>query len=222
MSAKYRLWLPVVSACTLLVAFAVFQTTWKPSTQPIFRVSGQEFSYGTIKRGAFEFGIGNSTNERPHALLLSAACWTYEAYIDDSIVGPDFNVVQDAGLLRSAELLDGAYAREPVAFEAEDLLMKRGNTSAVIEAFRGEGVPAASLEIAAQYLRERAEPPSPNAATVYVIVQAQMTGQTVITIRLKPSMPRRLISRPGSTIGDFTVHVDGGRTFHVNESACWK
>jgi hypothetical protein len=215
----------VAIAAVLLVGFGLFQHFWTPSTAAVQSVDPQHFSFGTVTFGSVDLSGGHH-GDRP-ALVLSAACWNYVQWAEDRVSSPDLEILNDAGLLRSAELLAGTYVSVPVAFEAENVLAHRASyrqvdDTSIVEQLRDDGASPAELADAERYLRARREPPSEDAADRYIVLRTELTAKTVITVRLEVPQPIELIKRPGSTIGDFSVRLPDGDTLGINESACWR
>ena len=127
-------------------------------------------------------------------------------------------------LVRSAELLDGAYAGDQVALDAETFLVQgQGNRSLALERMRDEDWSSADIDHAQRYYQDRDAPPSAAALNRYVVFMASRTTTAGVVARLAVDPEGELISKPTlNHIGDISVRLPDGSNVAVRDSLCWK
>jgi hypothetical protein len=115
--------------------------------------------------------------------VRAAACRAYGDWLTDIALRPDVRILDDLGLLRSAELLDGAYSGEEVAAEIERLLIDEdGDQTAALARLAEGDWGGRARETAAAYLDDRGKDPSAEAADRCVIYMVPTTIDSVVTV----------------------------------------
>lgn len=154
--------------------------------------------------------------------VWAAACRNYRDWLDDRSLNTDLVIVDDATLVRSAELLDGAYAHDRLAVEAETLIVHEGNVAGAVRRMRADDWPEADVEHATAYYRARQDPPSAAALDRYVIYTTSQTRFNGIIARLAVDPEHELIRKPAFTrIQDISVQLTDGTTVRIDEELCW-
>jgi hypothetical protein len=154
--------------------------------------------------------------------IEAALCRNYHDWLDDRTLTTDLVVLDDPGLLRSAELLDNEFAGDEVALEAESLVV-RGDGPADIEAalLDGDWSPR-ELDRADRYLELRAQRPSADASRSYVTYIASRSTSVALVVRLAIDSDAERVERPAMTrIGDLAAGLPDGSSVRMNESICW-
>lgn len=154
--------------------------------------------------------------------IEAALCRNYHDWLDDRTLTTDLVMLDDPGLLRSAELLDNEFAGDEVALEAESLVV-RGDGPADIEAalLDGDWSPR-ELDRADRYLELRAQRPSADASRSYVTYIASRSTSVALVVRLAIDPDAERVERPAMTrIGDLAAGLPNGSSVRMNESICW-
>lgn len=218
-TAPWRFLPPVVTAGV----FFVFMAT-RPTTDSIVGPDHRPFYVATVVGGQPDVGAdqGDVLADPPDA-QRAAACRNYHDFLHDRAMGPDLVIVDDPGLVRSAELLDGEWAGDGVALDAETFLVQAGNLPEALARIEDEEWSAADRENADRYLTARAQSPSAGALDHYVIYMATRTTSSSLVVRLAVDPEAEQISKPRFTrIGDISVRLPDGSAVRINESLCWK
>jgi hypothetical protein len=210
---------PVVAAG---VFFAFIAT--RPTSESIVGPDNRPFYVATLVRGQPEIDSNQGeVLDDPADALRAAACRNYQDWLDDRALRPDLAIVDDPGLVRSAELLDGEWAGDDVALDAEVLLVQVGNVPGALARMEDEEWSTADREHANRYFTARMQPPSARALDHYVIYMTARTTSSSLVVRLAVDPGAERISKPRfNRTGDLSVRLPDGSVVRINESVCWK
>ena len=159
----------------------------------------------------------------PPAALRAAACRNYRDFLDDRSLGTELAILDDPGLLRSAELLDGAWANDAVALDAETFLNQQGDVAGARARMADDEWPAADVDRAERYYAARALPPTAGAADRYVVYATSHTTSRRLVVRLAIDPSAETFREPRSTrVGDIEIRMPDGSVMVVDDSSCWE
>lgn len=160
----------------------------------------------------------------PPAALRAAACRNYRNFVEDRALGPELAIVDDPSLLRSAELLDGAWAGDPVALDAETFLLQEGDVTRARSRMADEDWPMAHIRRADRYLADRARTPTAGAEDRYVVYTASQTRTRRLLVRLAvdPEAERFEQPRFDHGVDGIEIRMPDGSIVVVDESRCWE
>lgn len=214
--------LPVL--VTAVATFAFIAT--RPHRDSIVGPTDRPFYVATVI-GMERPDFGYEDLERlaqPPDDVRAAVCRNYRDFLDDVTLEADLVIIDDPWLVRSAELLDGAYAGDQVALDAETFLVQgQGNRSLALERMRDEDWSSADIDHAQRYYQDRAAPPSAAALNRYVVFMASTTTTAGVVARLAVDPEGELISKPTlDHIGDISVRLPDGSSVAVRDSLCWR
>lgn len=214
--------LPVL--VTAVATFAFIAT--RPHRDSIVGPTDRPFYVATVigmERPDFGYADLERLAEPPED-VWAAVCRNYRDFLDDVTLEADIVIIDDPWLVRSAELLDGAYAGDQVALDAETFLVQgQGSRSLALERMRDEDWPSADIAHAQRYYQDRAAPPSAAALNRYVVFMASRTTTAGVVARLAVDPEGELISKPTlNHIGDISVRLPDGSSVAVSDSRCWK
>jgi hypothetical protein len=206
------------------IALLIYITTlWAPGHDPILGPTNKPFYVGTILRnGRLDLPNDAPQLDNPSDAILAATCRNYSDWLSDTTLTPTLLILEDPGLLRSAELLEGDFQGDRAALEAERLITEGLDRAAVLEEMRGDNSTASELATASRYLDSRNEPPALDAAERYVLYMADVTTKSTVIARLAIDPDREQRRKPISRTGDITVGLPDGTTVSVSESKCWR
>lgn len=125
----------------------------------------------------FVIRTGEPSDDVPPA-VQAAACRSYGDWLDQIATSPDVVIVDDPGLLRSAQLLAGdVYRGEDVTAEVERLLIDEdGDPARALDRLAEDDWSHQARETAAAYLDDREMDPSPGVEDRYVTYMVQPTS----------------------------------------------
>jgi hypothetical protein len=217
--------LPFVPPALFLAAFFFYVAVVHPTTDSIVGPSDRPFYVATGYDT--DLGVLDDRGERlsdPPAPIRAAVCRNYHDFLDDRTMRPELVIVDDPGLIRSAELLDGPYAGDQVALDTEVLYVRAGRDSfGALLQMHEDGWSDADIEHGRRYLAVRNDPPSAGAADRYVVYTTKASTWSALMVRLAVEPEAELVPKPMlDRIGDISVQLPDGSMARVNESLCWK
>jgi len=162
----------------------------------------------------FSVQVGETTADRTSlsAAELSAACQTLDDAITDFITSDDLQIVADDGLLRSAELLAGAFEDDVTALEVESFIVNGVvERQEIDERLNAQGKSDTERARGLAYLEARAMPPSEGSEERYVVYavkkllrRVQIVRRSIFPLPTVDTTERRvveLLRADGSSIG---------------------
>lgn len=159
----------------------------------------------------------------PPARLRAAACRNYRDFLENRTLGPELAIVDDPGLQRSAELLDGVWASDSVAIDAETFLVQEGDVAGARARLADEDWPAADIDRADRYFAARSQRPTAGAADRYVVYTTSQTRSRRLVVRLAVDPDAELSTKPRYNRGhDLKIQMPDGSVTVVDESLCWR
>lgn len=154
--------------------------------------------------------------------VRAAGCRAYGSWLDQTALRPDVRILDDPGLVRSAELLDGLYSGEEVAVEVErQLIDEDGDETRALAWLAEHGWSRRSQETAAAYLEDRSGAPSEEAADRYVVYMVPSGLTSVLFVRLEIEPDYERYERTRSRVGAVGEELPDGTRFGVPEPDCW-
>ena len=210
----------------LLVAVAFLLRSWLQSDDATIEgTSGRPFYIGTIIDAEWVALRDPERLDNVPDPMRAAACRNYRDFLNDVTLVPELTILDDPGLLRSAELLSEDFKDMDVALEVERLLLAEDLSAGEIVPALGEADwSQQDLEVAARYIEARAKPPSADADEKFVVFQTPVTIDTAVVARLEVAPRRELIDEPSVNRFELGLGVelpDGSRVA-VDTSLCWK
>jgi hypothetical protein len=140
--------------------------------------------------------------------VLAAACQNYLRLLDDP------------GLIRSAELLDGEFDADRFVAVEQAVGQVGTDVSRVTDHLRAqEGESSLSDAQIESYLIARAQPPTPTAANRYVVYMTARTTTVTRIVRLRVPTERRRSDSASRTI-EVVVELPDGSVVGIDERLC--
>jgi hypothetical protein len=206
-------------------ALVLFLRFWEPGTGPIVSDGRGPFFVGTVivDRSISLGSPDEDFSDRTDA-VLAAVCHNYFDWLSDVTLNTDVVILEPSdGLVRSAELLDGQVEPNAAVLEAERLAVTGLTRTEILEQMPQDDWSQAERREADEYLRARAQPPSPSSRDRYVFYVAEHTTRSVVLFRLEVDLHEEIRHRGISTAGDLSLALPGDDTVYgINESVCWE
>lgn len=211
----------------LFVGAGIFFWMSRPrSDHTVEGPTGRPFYVGTvIEAERFVLRVPEHLDDVPDG-LRAAVCRNYRDFLHDVTLNPDLRIIDDPGLLRSAELLRDEFKGSDVALEIERLMLDENLTSTgdIERALKDDSWSDQDLDVAADYIAARAEPPSSDAEENFVVFEAPVTMDEAVIARLEVAPSRELIDEPSVNRleGGIAVEIPDGSVVGVDTSLCWR
>ena len=157
----------------------------------------------------------------PDEMVLQVACRNYPDYLDDISLNRQVVILDDPGLLRSAELLHGDFSGRDVPLLAEQAVLDyEGDQEAALAQLQSDpDLDERDIEEATRYLDARALPPTEGAAASYVVYAVNVTLSRARIVRLPLGNPVTRVDHSG-TGSSLRTQLPSGRVVAISESAC--
>lgn len=158
----------------------------------------------------------------PDDTILKVACRNYADFIVDYTLNDNVIILDDPGLLRSAELLDGPFGGSEAALLAEQTLLRHDeDPEAALEDLRSDSeLDDEDLDEAEQYLAARALPPTEDAVDNYVVYVANTTIRAALVVRLPLRNDVVLSPSSHASGAPLATQLPDGSIVGIAESAC--
>ena len=153
--------------------------------------------------------------------VVAAACRNYKDWLNDRALTPDVVLAEDDSLIRSAELLDGVFAGEEVAFRAEEHRIRDLGRDSIVAELRAAGFSDAQVEGAELYLDMVGDPPSEDARRRYGAYLTSNTTTVRLVVLTDVSQPVT-VEPPRSRILSIKVALPDGTIVGVPQESCWR